>query len=104
MNESLDEINDKIITAKDYARHRQPRQKQKGITVPKPFGFDLRDKTRPKSIRERKIDQMVAEKELWERNILNSKFKAKNPPTEVLAPKYNSIVEWNEQRRMKVKA
>jgi len=40
---------------------------------------------------------MIAEKEMRERNILNKKFKAKNPPTEVLAPKYNSIVEKNEQ-------
>jgi hypothetical protein len=28
-----------------------------GITVPKPFAFDLRDKTRHKSIRERKNEQ-----------------------------------------------
>lgn len=47
---------------------------------------------------------MIAMKELREKNILNSKFKAKNPPTEVLAPKYNSIIEKNEQWRMKVKA
>lgn len=39
---------------------------------------------------------MIAIKEMREQNIINSKFKAKNPPTEVLAPKYNSIIEKNE--------
>lgn len=39
---------------------------------------------------------MIAQKELREQNILKNKFKAKNPPTEVLAPKYNSIIEKNE--------
>ncbi len=27
-----------------------------GVTVPKPFGFEIREKARPKSIRERKIE------------------------------------------------
>ena len=30
-----------------------------GITVPQPFDFDIRDRSRSKSIRERKIEQMV---------------------------------------------
>lgn len=104
MEDDLDQINDKTITAKDYAWHWQPWQKQKGITVPKPFNFDIWEKTRPKSIWEWKIEEMIAERELREWNALNKKFKSKNPPPEVLAPKYNSIIEKNEQRRMKVKA
>lgn len=39
---------------------------------------------------------MIAEKELREKNIMQKKFKAKNPPPEVMAPKYNSIIEKNE--------
>lgn len=30
-----------------------------GVTVPRPFQFDIRDKVRPKTIREVKIDEMV---------------------------------------------
>ena len=30
-----------------------------GVTVPKPFGFDLRDKVKSKTIRERKVEAMV---------------------------------------------
>jgi hypothetical protein len=30
-----------------------------GVTVPKPFAFDLRDKTKSKSIRERKVEEMI---------------------------------------------
>jgi hypothetical protein len=38
--------------------------------VPKPFGFDLRDKTKTKTIRERKIDAMVEGKKLEEDNLV----------------------------------
>jgi len=36
---------------------------KKMLTVPKPFDFDSRDVIKPKSIRERKVDAMVAEKQ-----------------------------------------
>jgi hypothetical protein len=32
------------------------------VTVPKPFNFDLREKTRTKTIREKKVEEMVMEK------------------------------------------
>ena len=35
-----------------------------GVTVPKPFGFDMREKTKTKSIREKKVEEMVAEKKI----------------------------------------
>ncbi len=41
-----------------------------GVTVPKPFNFDLREKTRTKTIRERKVEEMVAEKRNEEENIV----------------------------------
>ena len=43
---------------------------------------------------------MIAEKELKEKAVKEYQFKAKRPPPEVLAPRYNSILEKNEQRRL----
>ncbi len=40
------------VSANDYISSRSNRNKGKyGVTVPKPFGFEIRDKVRPKSIR-----------------------------------------------------
>jgi hypothetical protein len=30
-----------------------------GVTVPKPFQFDIKDRVRPKTIRSQKIDEMI---------------------------------------------
>ena len=101
-------LNHVQLSADDYARHRpQPRQRReekRPITVPKPFGFDVRESTKPKTIRERKVEEMVALKKLEEEKALKHQFKAKNPPPEVIAPKYNSILERNERRRLQVKS
>ena len=43
-----------------------------GVTVPKPFGFDLRDRVKGKSIRERRIEEMVEGKKLEEDNLIKS--------------------------------
>lgn len=46
------------LSTKDYIEHERSQSKKKGkygVTVPKPFNFDIRDKTRSKSIRERKV-------------------------------------------------
>jgi hypothetical protein len=54
------------LTNKDYIDHERS-QKSKGkygLTVPKPFGFDMRDKTKTKTIRERKVEEMVEEKKI----------------------------------------
>ena len=54
------------LTNKDYIDHEKS-QKSKGkygLTVPKPFGFDMRDKTKIKTIRERKVEEMVEEKKI----------------------------------------
>ena len=40
------------------------------MTVPKPFDFDMRDKTKRKTIRERKVDQMIEQKRLEEEAII----------------------------------
>jgi len=74
-----------------------------GITVPKPFAFDIREKVRPKSIRERKIEEMIAEKRLDEERKITHTFRSKPIPPEVLIPRYQSIIDKNEERRLKVK-
>ena len=59
------------LTTQDYIdRENQKKQGKYGVTVPKPFNFDVREKTRPKTIREKKIEQMVAEKKVEEENHL----------------------------------
>ena len=53
------------LTQKDYMKRAQTAQIKKGkygVTVPKPFAFDLRDKTKAKTIRERKVEEMIREK------------------------------------------
>jgi len=54
------------LMQKDYQKRAESvkakRKGKYGITVPKPFEFDIRDKTRAKTIRERKVEEMVREK------------------------------------------
>lgn len=48
------------MTNDDYINARRDGKKGRyGVTVPKPFGFDIRDKVRPKTIRERKVENMI---------------------------------------------
>ena len=49
------------ITNSDYV-NKGGKKGRYGVTVPKPFGFDIRDKVRPKTIREVKVERMVEEK------------------------------------------
>jgi hypothetical protein len=74
------------------------------VTVPKPFGFDLRDKTKTKGIRERKIEEMVQGKRLEEDALIKHQFRSKPIPPEVLIPRYQSICEANEARRKAVRS
>jgi hypothetical protein len=95
------------LTNRDYAkraRSAKPSKDKYGITVPKPFEFDVRDKFKTKTIRERKVEEMVKEKELEELSRKNHQFRHKPIPVEVLVPKYNSIMKAEEERRAKVRA
>ena len=52
------------LTNADYIsrdRAKSTRKGRYGITVPKPFAFDIRDSVKPKTIRERKVEEMVLE-------------------------------------------
>lgn len=95
------------LTGADYSEYKKSQKSgtasQRSITVPQPFKFDTRDKIRPKSIRERKVDEMIAEKQLAEDRILAFKFRAKRPPKEVSMPLFDKIMNKNEQRRLEVK-
>lgn len=75
-----------------------------GVTVPKPFGFDMRDKVKAKTIRERKVEEMVNDKKAELAMFKNYKIKSKPIPPEVLIPRYQSICEANEARRQQIRA
>ena len=83
------------LTQQEYAKRAETARAKKkgkyGVTVPKPFGFDMRDKTRPKSIRERRIDAMVQQKRQEERGHVERQFRSKPIPPEVLIPRYHTI-------------
>ena len=46
---------------------------------------------------------MIAEKKIQEENIIKYQFRSNPIPPEVLIPRYKTIVEQNEHRRMEVK-
>ena len=55
-------LRNKRVTTADYVARNRAQSSKKGrygITVPKPFAFDIRDSVKPKTIRERKVEQMV---------------------------------------------
>lgn len=56
------------------------------ITEPEPFHFDSRDKNRPKTIRERKVEEMLLEKEQKELEVINVYFTANEVPAHVTKP------------------
>jgi hypothetical protein len=96
------------MNTRDYVDHnpdlsKSAKKGKYGVTVPKPFGFDVREQTKKKTIRERKLDEMIAEKEIIEKNLIKHQFRHNPIPPEVSIPKYKSIVEANEQRRINTK-
>lgn len=72
--------------------------------MPQPFGFDMRDKTKTKTIRERKIDEMIAEKKVAENNLIKHQFRSKPIPPAVLIPRYQSIIEADLARKQAVRS
>lgn len=59
--------------------------------MPRPFGFDLREKSRTKTIRERKVEEMVNEKRNEVLANTNIQFRPKPIPPEVTIPRYKTI-------------
>lgn len=64
-----------------------------GVTVPRPFGFDMRDKGKSKTIRERKVEEMVEAKRQEESALVKYQFRSKPIPPEVLIPRYQNLME-----------
>lgn len=92
------------LTTQDYADRDKSKKKGKyGVTVPRPFNFDMREKIKKKTIREQKVEEMVAEIRNEEHAAYNFQFRPKPIPPEVLIPRYKTIQESNDMRRMEVK-
>jgi hypothetical protein len=57
------------LSYKDYGKSDRSKSQKKGrygVTVPKPFSFDIRENTKPKSIAEKKLERDMAEKKIEE--------------------------------------
>ena len=79
---STDDLREFKIGAQDYLSGK--RKGRYGITVPRPPAFEIREKLKSKSIRERKVERMIAEKEAAEERELQNKYRAKPIPPEVV--------------------
>jgi Uncharacterised protein family UPF0564 len=91
------------VSGNDFATGYSEKKGRYGVTVPKPFAFDIREKVRPKTIRERKVEIMLEEKRLKEIENCNTAFRSKPIPPEVLKPRFEAINTANEKRRERVK-
>lgn len=78
-------------------------RKPLNITVPKPFSFTTREGRKEESIRQRKLREMLEEKEKDTEEQLKIKFEAKPVPPEVIIPLYDQIMQEQEERRKQVK-
>lgn len=91
------------LNQSDYVKRAESAKAAKkgkyGVTVPKPFGFDMRDKVKAKTIREVKVEAMINAKKAEEASFKNYQIRSKPIPPEVLIPRYQSICEANEARR-----
>lgn len=98
---------DKRITSDDYMmrlRAKSTRRGRYGVTVPEPFNFEIRDQqAKQANTRERKVNEMVMEKKIEEENMIKHQFRHKPVPAAVLIPRYQQIMDKNEERRMRVK-
>jgi len=92
-------IQDTIELARFKERVKSAKKGKYNITVPIPFAFDIREKTRPKSIKEKRAELEIEQRETEEREKLNTVFRSKPIPNAVLEPRYEKIMEANERRR-----
>lgn len=84
-----------------YGAHSKPSDYHFRVTKPEPFNFDKREKERSISIRERKLKEMLKEKD--RENSFKS-FRAKDVPQLVRQDGlYEKIMTDNERRREEVK-
>ena len=57
--------------------------------MPEPFQFEMRNKVKPKSIREQRLQEMLTEQKLSEPQF--TPFKSKPVPASTLEPRFEAI-------------
>lgn len=92
------------VSGRDYSKSsRKSSAHNYKVTVPVPFKFDMRERSKSKTIREVKLEEMVDAKKQEEEDAMSFKFRHNAVPTQVLVPKYDSIIKSNQDRREGVK-
>ena len=71
------------------------------VTVPKPFKFSEREES--KSIRQKKLEEIIEEKHLEEENYLHHQFRANPIPLSTKDPRYEMLKKKDEARRNDIK-
>lgn len=82
------------------------KKKRFALTKPEPYDFDLRDGSskKKKTIRQRKVEEMVLEAKAREEKEYNTRSKPKAVPDHVKKPLFENIMHEQEKRRKEVKA
>eukprot|EP00826_Nyctotherus_ovalis_P037359 TRINITY_DN3400_c0_g1_i6.p1 TRINITY_DN3400_c0_g1~~TRINITY_DN3400_c0_g1_i6.p1 ORF type:complete len:367 (+),score=129.23 TRINITY_DN3400_c0_g1_i6:1611-2711(+) len=73
------------------------------VTVPKPFKFSEREQSKGKAIRQKKLEEMIGEKQLEEENYLHHQFRANPIPLSTRLPLYDKLKKKDEARRDEIK-
>lgn len=68
-------------------KQKTSKKANKKITVPKSYNFEQREKTRPKTITQKKFEDFLDQKEMEIKKYENWNFKAKEVPPDVTIPK-----------------
>ena len=110
-NEPVEEVDENEIAAKNKAIKNEvnkrmseypmfPRNDGKGkyrITIPGDPAFMKRDKKKGKSIRERKLEEMIKYKYLEDEYEMSQQFRAKEVPKSTLEPRYENW--WKNKKK-----
>jgi len=73
--------------------------RRKTATVPQPFSFEMRDRNKPKSISEQRMEQDLAFEAEMERAELAKQFRANDIPRHIFESRYQKMLEKEEMRR-----
>ena len=73
--------------------------RRKTATVPRPFSFEMRDRNKPKSISELRLEQDLAFEAEMERAELAKQFRANDIPRHIFESRYQKMLEKEEMRR-----
>lgn len=90
----------------DYYDARAPSKGKKfPLTKPEPYEFDKREKEnkKTKTIRQRKVEEMIEEARLKEEKECATRSKPKEVPSHVKKPLFQKIMNEQRRRREEVK-